>query len=60
MVLLAIFTGMIIIGILVKQTKWYELIVLCGWGLLAAGTSLGEPLASGLRAVNGWMTGWFT
>lgn len=60
MVLLAIFTGMIIFGVWAKQTKWYEILVLCGWGLLAANTKLGAPLGNGLAELNSTMMGWFS
>lgn len=60
MILLAILTGAIVALIWAKQTKWYELLVLGGWGLLAANTAIGAPLAGVLAQANGFIAGWFS
>jgi hypothetical protein len=60
MILLAVLTGAIGIMIWAKQTRWFELLVLIGWGLLASGTTIGSPLANALNQLNGQMAGWFT
>lgn len=60
MILLAILTGGIVALIWARQTKWYELLILGGWGLLAAGTALGAPITGVLMQANGFLAGWFS
>ncbi|MDH2424710.1 hypothetical protein [Sphaerisporangium sp. TRM90804] len=60
MILLAILTGMIVALMWTRQTKWYELLLLGGWGLLAATTDLGAIPAGWLAGINNLIAGWFS
>jgi hypothetical protein len=59
MILLAILTGAIVALMWARQTKWYEILLLGGWGLMAAGTPIGAPIAGALKTANGAIGGWF-
>ncbi|WP_019632676.1 hypothetical protein [Actinomadura atramentaria] len=59
MILLALLTGGIAALIWARQTRWYELLMLGGWGLLAAGTPMGQPVAGLLHDLSAQMGGWF-
>lgn len=59
MVLLAILTGVVAVFAWRRHTSPLELIILCGWGLLAATTPIGHIPASWLVALNSAITGWF-
>jgi hypothetical protein len=59
MVLLAVLTGGIIVSIWAKQTRWYELLLLGGWGLLAGATPIGAPVVNVLRNLSNTMDLWF-
>ncbi|MFC9975217.1 hypothetical protein ACFVH6_30415 [Spirillospora sp. NPDC127200] len=60
MVLLAFLTGGIIALVWAKQTRWYELVILGGWGLLAAGAPVGSSVAEWLHTLSAQMSGWFS
>jgi hypothetical protein len=58
MVLLAILTGGIVVSVFAKQTRWYELLLLGGWGLLAGATPLGAPVVAVLHNLSNAMDQW--
>ncbi|MET8140008.1 hypothetical protein ABZU32_06835 [Sphaerisporangium sp. NPDC005288] len=60
MILLAILTGAIVALMWARQTRWYELVLLGGWGLLAATTPLGRIPAGWLANVSDMIGGWFS
>lgn len=60
MVLLAVLTGAIIALIWAKQTKWYELLILGGWGLLAATTPMGKIPAEWLNNLSAEIAKWLS
>lgn len=59
MVLLAILTGVVGVYAWRKHVGWLELVILCGWGLLAAGTPIGHVPSGWLLDVNNLLTHWF-
>ncbi len=59
MILLAILTGIVAVFIWRRHTTITELIILCGWGLLAASTPIGQVPAEWLTALSNQMTHWF-
>jgi hypothetical protein len=59
MILLALLTGGIIALVWAGKTRWYEIVLLGGWGLLAAGTSFGGPPLRMLQATSSALDGWF-
>ncbi len=59
MVLLAILTGIITVFIWRRHTTIIELVILCGWGLLAADTPIGRIPAEWLLSLSGDLTHWF-
>ncbi len=59
MVLLAILTGIVVVFVWRKHTTYTELVILCGWGLLAANTPIGRVPAEWLTSLSGQLSGWF-
>jgi hypothetical protein len=59
MVLMVLMTGAIAAMVFFKITKPWELVLLGGWGLLAAGSPVGEPLAEGLTSLSSAIDGLF-
>jgi hypothetical protein len=59
MVLLAILTGIVAVFIWRRHTTITELIILCGWGLLAANTPIGRVPGEWLAALSTQLTHWF-
>ena len=59
MVLLAILTGIVAVFVWRRHTTIVELIILCGWGLLAANTPVGHLPAEWLTALSNNITQWF-
>ncbi len=59
MVLLAILTGIVIVFVWRKHTTYTELVILCGWGLLAANTPIGRVPGAWLAALSAQLTQWF-
>jgi hypothetical protein len=59
MALMILLTGAIAAMVFFKVTKPWELILLGGWGLLAAGTPIGQPLAEGLTSMSAMVDGLF-
>jgi hypothetical protein len=59
MVLLAILTGFVAVYIWRRHVSWAELVILCGWGLLAAGTPIGSIPAQWLHDLSAQISQWF-
>lgn len=59
MALLAILTGIVAVFIWRHHTSWTELVILCGWGLLAAGTPIGHYPAAWLDNLSVVIQHWF-
>ncbi len=59
MILLAILTGIVAVFIWRRHTTVTELVILCGWGLLAANTPIGHAPAGWLTSLSAYMTHWF-
>ncbi len=59
MVLLAILTGIVVVFVWRRHTTITELVILCGWGLLAAATPLGRVPAEWLMSLSSYLTQWF-
>jgi hypothetical protein len=59
MVLLAILTGIVVVFVWRRHTSITELAILCGWGLLAATTPIGQMPAHWLYSLSSQITHWF-
>lgn len=59
MVLLAILTGIVAVFIWRRHITWTEIVILCGWGLLAANTPIGRVPGEWLAALSAHLTSWF-
>jgi hypothetical protein len=59
MVLLAILTGVVAVFVWRRHTTVTELVILCGWGLLAASTPIGRVPAEWLMNLSAYLTHWF-
>lgn len=59
MILLAILTGIVAVFIWRRHTTWTELVILCGWGLLAANTPIGHAPSLWLTDLSAYLTHWF-
>ena len=59
MILLAILTGVVAVFIWRRHTTLTELIILCGWGLLAASTPIGRVPAEWLTSLSVYVAHWF-
>jgi hypothetical protein len=57
--LLAILTGIVAVFIWRRHTTITELVILCGWGLLAANTPMGHAPAIWLTNLSAYITHWF-
>lgn len=55
MILLAILTGVVGVYAWKRHVSYLELILLCSWGLLAAGTPIGHFPAEWLTTLAGWV-----
>jgi len=58
-ILLAILTGIVAVFIWRRHTTLIELIILCGWGLLAANTPIGHIPSMWLTSLSAYVTHWF-
>jgi hypothetical protein len=58
-ILLAILTGVVAVYAWRRHIGWTELVILCGWGLLAAGTPLGHAPSAWLMDLNTYLSHWF-
>jgi hypothetical protein len=59
MVLLAILTGVVAVFIWRRHVSILELVILCGWGLLAANTAVGHTPSVWLASLSAGITHWF-
>ena len=60
MILLAILTGIVAVFIWRRHTTLIELVILCGWGLLAASTPIGHIPSMWLTSLSAYVTHWFS
>jgi len=58
-ILLAILTGVVVVFIWRRHTTITELVILCGWGLLAANTPIGHVPSMWLTSLSAYVTQWF-
>jgi hypothetical protein len=58
-VLLAILSGVVGVFIWRRHTTYTELLILCSWGLLAAGTPIGHMPSMWLNDLSNTITHWF-
>jgi hypothetical protein len=58
-ILLAILTGVVAVFIWRRHTTITELVILCGWGLLAANTPIGHAPAAWLASLSIHIAHWF-
>jgi hypothetical protein len=58
-ILLAILTGIVVVFIWRRHTAITELVILCGWGLLAANTPIGHVPSMWLTSLSAYVAQWF-
>jgi hypothetical protein len=58
-ILLAILTGIVAVFIWRRHTSLTELVIFCGWGLLAANTPIGHVPSMWLTSLSAYVTHWF-
>jgi hypothetical protein len=58
-ILLALLTGIVGVFIWRRHTTYTELLVLCSWGLLAAGTPIGHMPSMWLAHLSAYISHWF-
>lgn len=59
MILLAILSGVVAVFVWRRHTTTVELLILCGWGLLAANTPIGHAPSMWLASLSAYLTHWF-
>jgi hypothetical protein len=52
-------TGIVVVFIWRRHTTIIELVILCGWGLLAANTPIGHVPSMWLTSLSAYVAHWF-